>query len=319
MSPAMTVLITGAAGFIGNKLCTRFLAEGMTVRAAVRRHLESDLGEQVIVPDIGLSTEWSPVLHDIDVIIHLAARVHVMKESLKDPLADYRRVNVEGTRHLALMAVRSGVKRFVYVSTVKVNGESTMKKPFSENDVPSPQDAYSISKWEAEEALNDISSRTGLEIVIIRPPLVYGPGVKGNMLTLMRYVNRGYPLPFGGINNKRSLISLDNLADVLLRSVTKAECAGRTFLVSDGEDLSTSSLIKKIAGAMNKKAHLINIPEKVYSIVGAMVPALSPIIGRLTGSLVVDSTLFRSVAGWRPCQTLNDGMKAMVSEYLLKN
>jgi nucleoside-diphosphate-sugar epimerase len=217
------------------------------------------------------------------------------------------------------MAIRSGVERFVYVSTVKVNGENTTEKPFSENDVPSPQDAYSISKWEAEEALNDISSRTGLEIVIIRPPLVYGPGVKGNMLTLMRYVNRGYPLPFGGINNKRSFISLDNLADVLLRSVTKAECAGRTFLVSDGEDLSTSSLIKKIAGAMNKKAHLINIPEKVYSIVGAMVPALSPIIGRLTGSLVVDSTLFRSVAGWRPCQTVNDGVKAMVSEYLLKN
>jgi nucleoside-diphosphate-sugar epimerase len=318
----MKIVVSGANGFVGCRLIEILAEAGHQVVAAVRatKPLKSVYSNIAFSPigDIGPSTDWTPVLYGIDVIIHLAARVHVMRESLKDPLAAYRRVNVEGTRHLALMAVRSGVKRFVYISTVKVNGESTMEKPFSENDVPSPQDAYSISKWEAEEALNDISSRTGLEIVIIRPPLVYGPGVKGNMLTLMRYVDRGYPLPFGGINNKRSYISLDNLADVLLTSATKAECAGRTFLVSDGEDLSTSELIKKIAGVMNRKAHLINIPEKFYSFMAAMIPALSPIIGRLTGSLVVDSSLFRHVAGWRPCQTVNNGMKAMVSDYLLR-
>jgi nucleoside-diphosphate-sugar epimerase len=317
------VLVTGANGFVGQRLIEILAEAGHQVVAAVRGAKPTNLIYPKVafspVGDIGPSTDWTPVLHGVDVIIHLAARVHVMKESLKDPLAEYRRVNVAGTRHLALMAIRSGVERFVYVSTVKVNGENTTEKPFSENDVPSPQEAYSISKWEAEEALNDISSRTGLEIVILRPPLVYGQGVKGNMLSLMRYVDRGYPLPFGGINNKRSFISLDNLADVLLTSATKTECAGRTFLVSDGEDLSTSELIKKIAGAMNRRAHLINIPEKFYSVVGAMVPALSPIIGRLTGSLVVDSSLFRRVAGWRPCQTVNNGVKAMVSEYLLKN
>ncbi len=316
------ILVTGANGFVGQRLCYTLAEAGFKVRAAVRSARAADLSDPhiVILPigDIGPSTDWSAVLKDIDVIIHLAARVHVMKESLKDPLAEYRRVNVEGTRHLALMAARSGVKRFVYVSTVKVNGESTGEKPFSENDIPSPQDAYSISKWEAEEALRDISSRTGLEIVTIRPPLVYGPGVKGNMLSLMRYIDRGYPLPFGGIHNKRSFISLDNLADVLLASATKAECAGQVFLVSDGEDLSISELIKRIAGVMNRKTHLINIPEKVFSVISSRVPALRPMIARLTGSLVIDSTRFRRVAGWRPPQTVNAGMMAMVSEYLLR-
>jgi nucleoside-diphosphate-sugar epimerase len=317
----LNILITGSNGFVGGRLCRIVAEKGYSVRAVARHTKEPDQNvflDTVVVNDIGTSTDWSAVLKDIDVIIHLAARVHVMKESLKDPLAEYRRINVEGTRHLALMAARSGVKRFVYVSTVKVNGESTGEKPFSEKDIPSPQDAYSISKLEAEEALHEISSQTGLEIVIIRPPLVYGPGVKGNMLTLMRYIDRGYPLPFGGINNKRSFISLDNLADILIMAATKAECAGKTFVVSDGEDLSTSELIQRIAGAMNRKPHLIKIPEKAFVFFGAMIPALRPLVGRLTASLVIDSTLFRRVTGWRPVQTVNAGMKAMVSEYLLR-
>jgi len=317
----LNILITGSNGFVGGRLCRIVAEKGYSVRAVARHNIKPDqhvFFDAVVVNDIGTSTDWSAVLKDIDVIIHLAARVHVMKESLKDPLAEYRRVNVEGTRNLALMAVQSGVKRLVYVSTIKVNGESTGEKPFCEKDIPSPQDAYSISKWEAEEALRDISSRTGLDIVTIRPPLVYGPGVKGNMLSLMRYIDRGYPLPFGGIHNKRSFISLDNLADVLLASATQAECAGQVFLVSDGEDLSISELIKRIAGAMNRKTHLINIPEKVFSVISSRVPALRPMIARLTGSLVIDSTRFRRVAGWRPPQTVNAGMMAMVSEYLLR-
>ena len=291
------------------------------MRAAIRgerfiQNTEPNI-EFLSIGDVGTQAEWSSYLKGIEIIIHLAARVHVMKESMADPLAEYRRINVDGTRHLALMAARSGVKRLVYVSTVKVNGERTEKEPFRDNDIPSPQDAYSISKWEAEEVLRDISSRSSLEIVIIRPPLVYGPGVKGNMLSLMRYVDRGYPLPFGGINNKRSFISLDNLVDVILTSAIKAECAGQTFLVSDGEDLSTSELIKLIAGAMNRKPRLINIPEKALSVIGSMVPVLRPFIDRLTGSLVIDSTRFRRVTGWIQPQTVTAGMKAMVLEYLL--
>jgi nucleoside-diphosphate-sugar epimerase len=315
----LKILVTGTNGFIGSKLCHVLEENGFSIVAAVRGYIDTEADcatHTVSAGDIGPSTDWSLALNEIDVVIHLAARVHVMKESSKDPLAEYRRVNVEGTRHLSLMAARSGVKRFVYVSTVKVNGENTVEKSFSESDIPSPQNAYAISKWEAEEALRDIASQTGLEIVIIRPPLVYGPGAKGNMLSLMRYIDRGYPLPFGGIHNKRSFISLDNLADVLLTSTTNVNCAGQTFLVSDGDDLSTSELIKRIAAAMNRKSHLINIPEKLFSVIGTMMPPLRPILGRLTGSLVIDSTRFRSVAGWHPPQTVNAGIKDMVSEYL---
>ncbi len=315
-----TLLVTGANGFVGSKLCHTAAEKGYSVRAVLKQIVKSRLPgglDFAVVNDIGPFTDWSAALKGMDVIIHLAARVHVMNESLKHPLAEYRRINVEGSRHLALMAVQAGVKRFVYVSTAKVNGESSGANPFRETDSPSPQDAYSISKWEAEEALHDISSRTGLEMVIMRPPLAYGPGVRGNMLKLLRYIDRGYPLPFGGISNKRSFISLDNLVDVLLMSATNTECAAQTFLISDGEDLSTSELIKLIAGAMNRNPHLINIPGKAFSIIGAMIPALRPMIGRLTESLVVDSTLFRSMTGWRPCQSVNDGIKSMVSEYLL--
>ncbi len=316
----MKILVTGANGFVGQRLSAILARAGHEVRAAVRSSITSDqLLEGVTVfsiGDFGPSTEWDAPLKGTEAIIHLAARVHVMKEPLKHPLAEYRRVNVEGTRRLAMTAARSGVRRFVYVSTIKVNGENTADKPFSEDDAPSPHDAYAVSKLEAEEALQEISSRTGLEVVIIRPPLVYGPGVKGNMLSLMRYIDRGYPLPFGGINNRRSFISLDNLSDVLSVAAIRAECAGRTFLVSDNEDISTRELIRHIAAAMNMKVHLINIPEKVFSIAEALLPIVRPLMSRVKGSLVIDSTRFRRVTGWGPIQTVNDGIRAMVSDYI---
>lgn len=316
------MLVTGANGFVGSELCRTIAGTGHTVRAAVRTAIPKKNADPNIdfmaVGDICQETEWTYALKGIQVVIHLAARVHVMKESLIDPLAEYRRVNLEGTRHLAQMSAQAGVKRFVYVSTAKVNGESTGEEPFRDNDPPSPQDAYSISKLEAEEVLRDIASRTSLELVIIRPPLVYGPGVKGNMLTLMRYIDHGYPLPLGGIHNKRSFISLENIAGALLMAATKEACAGHTFLVSDGDDLSTPELVLKIAAAMHRRPHLINIPERFFTFIGSRVSALRPLIVRLTGSLIIDSSRFRRVTGWCPAQTVNAGVKAMVLEYLLK-
>jgi len=312
------LLVSGANGFVGSKLCYSAKEKQYSVKAAVRS-VDSHLNisaDALIVGDIGPDTDWSSALQGVDVIIHLAARVHVMKEASKYPLAEYRRVNVDGTRNLALAAAKAGVKRFVFVSTIKVNGESTLEKPFTEEDIPAPRDPYAVSKWEAEEVLKDISSRTGLEVVVLRPPLVYGPGVKGNMLALMKYIDKGYPLPFGKINNKRSFISLDNLVDTLLASAAAPQCAGKTFLVSDGCALSTSDLVKRIAGAMNKKTNLINIPEGLFSILGMIVPPLRPVVDRLTDSLVVDSSLFNRVTGWSPIQSVEEGIEGMVSEYL---
>ena len=313
-------LITGANGSVGRRLCEKLAEMGYKVRAAIRssRPVQNTLAniEFLSVGDIGPSTDWSAALTGIDVVIHLAARVHVMKDSSKDPLSEYRSVNVEGTRSLALAAVQAGVRRIVYVSTIKVNGEFNTDRPFREDDVPSPRDPYALSKWETEEALTNISNQSGLDVVIIRSPLVYGPGVKGNLLRLMHCIYRGYPLPFGDIHNSRSLISLDNLVDILFLSSFRTECAGRTFLVSDGEDLSTSDIIKLIAVSMDKKPHLINIPEKTFVFIGSRVPALRSIIGRLTGSLIIDSTRFRLATGWVPPQTVNAGIEAMVSEYL---
>ncbi len=316
MSNAM---VTGASGFVGRKLCQMLAEKGCFVRAVIRhdgRNSFQGVRDVVAVDDIGPQTDWASSLQGIDVIIHLAARVHVMKESLKDPLAEYRRVNVEGTKHLARMAARAGVQRLVYVSTIKVNGESTGMVPFRENDAPSPQDPYSISKWEAEEVLREISTDTGIDVVIIRPPLVYGPGVKGNMISLMRYINKGYPLPFGNIHNSRSFISLDNLVDVLILSATRPECAGNTFLVSDGHDISTTELIRRISQAMGGNTKLINFPYKTCSLISRIIPSLQPVIERLTGSLVIDNTKFRNMLHWNPPQTLIEGIKSMVSDYL---
>lgn len=316
----MRILVTGASGFVGGRLCRTSAEKGYAVRAIVRQvpsdFFVQDSVEAVEVADIGPSTDWTSALQDVDTVIHLAARVHVMKESLKDPLAEYRRVNVEGTRHFASAAIRAGVKRIVYVSTVKVNGEKTDQRPFNEQDIPSPQDHYATSKWEAEELLRDLSKRHGIEVVIIRPPLVYGPGVKGNMLRLMQYISRGYPLPLGNINNRRSLISLDNLVDVLLLSASRVECAGHTFLVSDGEDMSTPGLVKRIAEAMGRKPNLVNFPGEVFSLMAKVVPSLRPAAERLMSSLVVDSSKFREMCNWTPPQTIDDGIKSMVSDYL---
>jgi nucleoside-diphosphate-sugar epimerase len=311
-------MVTGAGGFVGGRLCKTAIDKGYSVRAIVRN--AASIGgvsrAETVVRDISPSTDWATALKDVDVVIHLAARVHVMRESLQDPQSEYCRVNVEGTKRLALSAAKAGVRRIVYVSTIKVNGERTYEKGFSDDDMPSPQDPYSLSKLEAEEALHEISLQTGIETVILRPPLVYGPGVKGNMYSLIRNIERRVPLPLGGIRNKRSFISLDNLVDILLISATRSECAGQTFLVSDGEDLSTPELVKKIAKSLDIRPLIFNFPLLAMLIAARIVPSLGPVVERLTGSLVIDSTRFRQMLDWQPQQTVDAGIDEMVSYYL---
>ena len=344
----MNILITGANGFIGQALCKRMLADGYQVRGAVRDGRQMTVlpsgVERVQIGNIGPKTDWSKALAGIDGIVHLAARVHVMRENAADPLAAFREVNVEGTKCLAIAAANAGVKRFVYISSVKVNGERTgdrgqrsevrgqekaevgsqksevrgrrsevrgreceLKEVFSEKDVPCPQDPYAVSKWEAEQILAEISSATGIEIVIIRPPLVYGPNVRANFLRLLRWVNKGIPLPLGMVDNRRSLVSLDNLVDFLITCIEHPAAAGETFLVSDGEDLSTPALIRRIALSMNIPARLIPVPVCLLRLGGSLLGKKSE-VDRLCGSLQVDISKAKSVLGWKPPLSVDEGL-----------
>ena len=306
----MNILITGANGFIGRALCKRLLADGYQVRETVRSAAQMTAlpsgVEGAMVGNIGLETDWSEALDGIDGIVHLAARVHVMRESAADPLAVFRQVNVEGTKCLAIAAANAGVKRFVYISSVKVNGESR-SDPYTEMDKPEPQDPYAVSKWEAEQILAEISSATGIEIVIIRPPLVYGPNVRANFLRLLRWVNKGVPLPLGMVDNRRSLVSLDNLVDFLITCIEHPAAAGETFLVSDGEDLSTPALIRRIALSMNIPARLIPVPVCLLRLGGSLLGKKSE-VDRLCGSLQVDISKAKSVLGWKPPLSVDEGL-----------
>ena len=251
-----SVLVTGATGFIGQSLCHRLMELNHSVRSAVRSlhsSFSSSGVEPIPVGNLDSTTDWSSALAGVDCVIHCAARAHVMYETESDALAAYRAVNVAGTQRLAEQAAAAGVKRLVYLSSIKVNGEQTaLGAPFLFSDAPVPEDPYGVSKWEAEQALWEVSSKTGLELVVIRPPLVYGPRVKGNFLRLLRWVSRGLPLPLGAVQNQRSLVGLDNLVDLLIRCVDHPAAAGQTFLVSDGQDLSTPELIRQLADAMDK-------------------------------------------------------------------
>ena len=243
----MRFLVTGANGFVGKPLCVELFRRGHVVRAASRSaHAASDGFEQATVGSIDGVTDWSAALRDLDVVIHLAARVHIMKDGAADPLAAFRKVNVAGTLNLARQAAAAGVKRLVFVSSVKVNGEYTSPgQAFTESDLPAPQDAYGVSKHEAELGLRQIAVESGIEVVIIRPPLVYGPGVKANFAVLMRAVRRGWPLPLGAVHNQRSLVGLGNLVDLIVTCLTHPAAANQTFLVSDGEDVSTTELLRR--------------------------------------------------------------------------
>lgn len=313
------VLVTGATGFVGRALCVALAAEGYLVRAALREAAHASLqelgvAELVRVGEIGPDTDWTNGLEGVDAVVHLAARVHVMREIAADPLAEFRRVNVEGTRGLARAAAEAGVRRLVFTSTIKVHGESSGEWGFSESDPPQPADPYAVSKWEAEQALHEIAGRTGLEAVILRPPLVYGPGVKGNFLRLMDWIARGVPLPFANIRNSRSLLYLDNLVAAIEACLRQPPAAGETFLLKDDGDPSTPELIRGLARAMGGDVRLLPFPVPLLALLGAAA-GQSAAVARLTGSLVADDAKIRRVLGWRPPVSLERGLAATAGGY----
>lgn len=305
------VLVTGASGFIGRFLCERLLSEKLCVRGSL---LASDKllslfngVEPVIVEPLGVDTKWSHALADVEAVIHLSARVHIMDDHLDDPLNEFRMVNVEGTAQLAREAAKAGVKRFVFVSSIKVNGEESATT-YAENTPLTPQDPYGISKMEAEQALRQIEAETGLDVVIIRPPLVYGPGVKANFLQMMRAIQRGLPLPLASIANKRSLIYAGNLVDALVTCALHPSAAGKTYLVSDGQDISTPELVRGVAAALDVPARLLPFPVSLMRLAGKL-SGKNAAVDRLTGSLTVDGTKIRQELDWVPPFTMEEGLR----------
>ena len=320
MSGIKKVLVTGSGGFIGRALCTRILAEGWQVRGTFRS--ESDVSrlpegvEAFLIGSIDSDTKWDDALTGIDTVVHLAARVHVMDDVSSDPLAEYRKVNVEGTKCLAVSSANAGIKRFIFISSIKVNGEGRASA-YSEEDEEAPEDPYGVSKWEAEQELHKISHTTGIELVILRPPLVYGPGVKANFYNLFKIVDRGIPLPFAKIDNLRSFIYLDNLIDAIITCINHPKAEGQTFLVNDREDVSTPELIRKIASALGKPARLFPIPPFLMRLVGNFT-GKSATIDRLFGSLTIDSTKIRKELMWKPPYTMEYGLKETAKWYAEK-
>ena len=305
-----TVLVTGANGFIGSILCNRLVVEKWNVSGTVRsaENYSSVQGvKSVIIGDVSAATVWGADLQGIDTVVHLAARVHVMKDSSAEPLQAYREVNVQGTERLARQAADAGVNRFIFLSTVKVNGEEN-RKAYTESDRPSPMDSYGISKMEAELKLRKIAAETGMAVVILRPPLVYGPGVKANFLKLLQTVDRRMPLPFAGVKNQRSLIYVDNLVDAIVSCVLHPNAPGQTFLVSDGKDVSTPELIRLIAAALQKQPRLFRFPALALYIVGRLT-GKGPAVDRLIGSLTVDTGKIKNELGWTAPFTLEEGLQ----------
>ncbi len=307
----MKALVTGAAGFIGNALCKHLSAHGHQVMRAVRR--DDTLSGDILFSQIDGATDWAEALTGCDAVVHLAARVHVMDDTAQDPRALYQATNTDATLNLARQAAQTGVKRFVYISSIKVNGEGR-DTPYRETDAAAPEGAYAISKWEAEQGLQRIAADTGLEVVILRPPLVYGPGVKANFQQLLRMVERGWPLPLGAIRNRRSFLYLGNFVDAIRLCIEHPAAAGQTFLLEDGQAVSTPELIRALSHAMGRPARLLAVPVKVLELAGTRLGKRAA-VARLTGSLYVDSSAIRSRLGWTPPYTLQQGLAATVAEW----
>jgi len=310
------ILVTGASGFIGTALLTALRQGGHCFRPVYRRENASGTDAGVVVPAISSTTDWESHLGNVSSIVHLAARVHIMKDAALDPLSEFREVNVAGTLNLARQAALHGVKRFVYISSIKVNGEWTSAGgAFRPDDIPKPVDPYAISKLEAESGLRQIAAETGIEVVIIRPVLVYGPKVKGNFLSMMKWLYRGIPLPLGSLHNLRSIVAVENLVDLILTCLRHPAASNQTFLVSDGHDLSTPDLLRRTAAAMDRVVRLIPTSPSFLE-AGANLLGKRDLAQRICCSLQVDISKTRQLLAWHPPLTVNQGLQNTVDYFL---
>jgi nucleoside-diphosphate-sugar epimerase len=313
----MMVLLTGASGFVGTEVLRVAQSRGIPIRPVFRsKEFISELGT-VTISSLASDTNWRVAVSNVDVVIHCAARVHIMDDQEANPLKAFREVNVQGTLNLARQSAEAGVKRFIFISSVKVNGEATQPgRSFNADDIAAPEDAYGISKAEAEAGLRLLSDQTGMEVVIIRPPLVYGLGVKGNFSSILSWIARGLPLPLGAVtSNLRSFVGLDNLVDLILTCVDHPNAANQTFLVSDGEDLSTADLLRKIGLALNQPVRLISVPIKVLSFASNLFGKRA-IAQRLLGSLQVDISKTCTLLDWSPSFSMDEELRSTVKQRL---
>ncbi|MDH5356882.1 MAG: SDR family oxidoreductase [Gammaproteobacteria bacterium] len=329
------VLLTGATGFVGSSLANILVEKSMGVKALVRRfdtklasgikqvsvgdfnqlrniYIRADIGNS---DSLSIKNQIHCTMEGIDVVIHTAARVHIMKDKSVDPLTEFRKLNRDVTLALAQISVEAGVERFVFLSSIKVNGESTIPgKPFTADDQPNPTDPYGLSKWETEVGLQQLAKDTGMEVVIIRPPLVYGPGVKANFRSMMRWVSLGVPLPLGAINNQRSLVALDNLVDLIVTCIEHPAAANQTFMAGDGEALSTTELLQRIGRALGKPAQLIPVPASLLIFIASLL-GKKAVARRLCGSLQVDISKTRELLGWEPPVSVDEGLRRTAEEF----
>jgi len=307
------ILITGASGFVGRFLVNHLLKVGLKLKVLTREYPENYTGAEVhLLPYGSPIINWPTIVKDCSTVIHLLARVHIMKDKSTNPLTEFRKINVDITNNLARESVKQGVRRFIFLSSIKVNGEFTIDRPFNEFDIPKPADAYAISKWEAEETLKKICKNTSMEFVIIRSPLVYGPGVKANFLRLIKFVNIGFPLPLASIQNKRSLISIYNLIDFIAKTISNPLAANETFLISDDHDISTTLLLNLIAQFSGKPSRLFAISPRILAFI-LNIAGRKDMNYRLLGSLEIDITKAKKVLAWSPPITLKQGLKATVA------
>jgi len=313
------VLVTGANGFVGSALVLALRARGWQVHAAVRTPESSrDADREILIASVDDAPGWARAVRGVDCVVHLAARVHVMHDAAANPLSAFRQANVEGTRALAHAAAQAGVRRLVFLSSIKVNGESTTgRAPFTENDPPAPVDPYGVSKREAEDVLLGFGRDGPMEIVVIRPPLIYGPGVKANFRVMMRWLQRGIPLPLGSIHNRRTLVGLDNLVDLIATCLVHPSAANQVFLAGDGDDVSTTELLRRLAASLGVPARLVPVPAPLLEVAAALL-GKSAVAQRLCGNLQVDISKARRILAWTPPVPVDEGLRRTAAHFLLE-